>query len=170
MSRVIIFDSTNNHPKDYTRLRQVLDEALLNFDTTGGNIEVKKHEKITGALRFGYYIECPCLQQADGSEEDMHYVASHMMEFMRLNNTFKRGTDVTAWGSNLLKLKEDVLKKEFKCIQVSLARIINKDVYSPAGVFHGGFDETPAEVEDRLRKQGDKRSFNMLGSIRCTRK
>ena len=83
----------------------------------------------------------------------MYYVIYHMMEFMRLNNTFKRGTDVTAWGSNLLKLKEDVLKKEFKCIQVSLARIINKDVYSPAGVFHGGFDETPAEVEDRLRKQ-----------------
>jgi hypothetical protein len=165
ISKIIFLDSTRKIPKDYNRLRQVMDEALLNFDNQGGHIETKKFNNVTHALRFSYNVDFPCLQQPDGSEGDVYYVIYHMMAYIRANNTFTRGSDITEWGRSLQEITDVGLRDEFVRIQLNLATVINKDVLLPEGMFHGG-NESADEVEDRLKKQGDTRSFNTLAGVR----
>jgi hypothetical protein len=82
-----------------------------------------------------------------------------MMEYARSRGTFKSTPDVIEWGKRIGAISDEDLRLEFIRIQLNLAKVINKDVYGPAGMFYGGH-VGPEEMLDRLKHHGDHRPFD----------
>lgn len=161
-----IMDSTmRSVKKEYTDLRDVMDEALYHFDNFGGHITRKNKKKGCGSMPcFKMNEQFPCLQQCVDTVMDAYYVIHHISEYVRVNDTL-REMDVWQWGKGLEKTNAGDHRDELTRIQVKLADIINKDVVDDEfGMFYGGVD-TPEEVTDRLRQQGCDTSFNTFQGV-----
>ena len=160
-----IMDSLRSLEKDYTLVRDVMDDALFHFHTHGGCIKKIKKRKGSSLPGFRVNEKFPCLQQPAHSVMDSYYVIHHISEYVRAVDTLDLAKDVVKWGQQLEKKKGGDQEDELSRIQVKLADILNKDVIDEQGVFHGG-EDTPEEVMDRLRQQGEDTSFNTYEGIR----
>lgn len=165
LGHALYLDSTRSEKKDYTRLRKVLNDALNGCNVKlGGNFVSKKGIKADTPVIFGHKTDFCCVQQPKESRRDAYYVILHMMEYARSRDTFKKATDVIDWGKRMAEITDEDLRLEFLRIQLTLAKIINKDVYLPGGMFH--VDRLPPqEVEDRLRQLGDSKPVDIKASI-----
>ncbi|KAK1684993.1 hypothetical protein QYE76_045841 [Lolium multiflorum] len=79
------FDSSNTTTKkDYTRIRGVLDEAILGYSKNGGTFD-KKGEFIrpdTKKLGFKHVIDFPYIKQPAGSIKEAFHVLHHLKGFV----------------------------------------------------------------------------------------
>ena len=87
-----ILDSTRSKKKDYTLIREQMDEALFHFHTHGGNI-CRAHKKKRGLPAFRVQETFPCVQQPDHDAfgapiMDAYYVMYHISAFVRAGSTF----------------------------------------------------------------------------------
>jgi hypothetical protein len=143
--------------KDYTHLKDVLDNALCGFNFKGGAIRVSKCRSCK--LAFGHRTKFPYVKQPPNSMRDGYYVIHHMREFVRDQQQLALPSHVARWGQDLAKSSDEDLILEFYRIQQSLAIIIYKDVARSDGMFFGG-NPGRSEISDRLELQGDE-SMNL---------
>lgn len=140
--------------KDYTSVKQLLDEALFEYNYKGGHTMEKYRKKNKlGLPRFGHNTDFCCMQQPKDSVTCGYYVIHHMERYVRARKTFTDHADITKWGKSLQQLSGDC-KDEFRRIQEKFASIINQDVVDATGIFNGGAS-TPEEREARLKGQAN---------------
>ncbi|KAK1610126.1 hypothetical protein QYE76_033799 [Lolium multiflorum] len=79
------FDSSSTTTKkDYTRIRGVLDEAILGYSKSGGTFD-KNGQYIrpdTKKIGFKHVINFPCIKQPAGSIKEAFYVLHHLKGFV----------------------------------------------------------------------------------------
>ncbi|KAK1621139.1 hypothetical protein QYE76_026656 [Lolium multiflorum] len=79
------FDSSSTTTKkDYTRIRGVLDEAILGYSKSGGTFD-KNGQYIrpdTKKIGFKHVINFPCIKQPPGSIKEAFYVLHHLKGFV----------------------------------------------------------------------------------------
>ena len=158
--------SRNTHPRDYTQLKNVLDDALAGFNFKGGHITKPRYT--SGKLVFRDKTDFPCVKQPENSTMDAYYFFHHIREFIhdhqRLRMPSQQSNHLHKWGKDLANCSDEDLRNDFYRIQLKLATIIYRDVYPPDGMFHGDVPTRP-EIDDRLDLQGDPRPFKKLGEI-----
>jgi hypothetical protein len=156
------FDSSSTTTKkDYNRIRSVLDEAILFYSKNGGIF----HEKgkfirpDTKEQGFKHVINFPCIKQPDDSMKEAFYVLHHLKgfvadaEMMRLPPS-KRDPKKMAGEISDADLRED-----FHRIQVKLSEIIVEDVCNRSGLLHQLRGLCKRDIEERLHRQGDGRTW-----------
>jgi hypothetical protein len=149
--------------KDYTHLKDVLDNALCGFNFKGGAIRVPKHR--SGKLAFSHRTEFPCIKQPPNSMRDAYYIIHRMREFVLDQKQLTLPSHIDRWGQDLANSSDEDLRLEFYRIQQSLGTIICKDVARSDGMFFGGNPDR-SEISDRLELQGDEQPFNTIGGMR----
>lgn len=151
LSTTYFMDYMKRRKRDYTILTEVLDDALFDFNYSGGHI-MKKVIK-GGRVHFIHVIDFCCKQRSTLSATCGYYISSHMDEYVWGHRTFKLPKGILKWSKNLEQMPYD-WSVEFEWIQNVYATIINKDVIMPTRIFYGVNDTS----EDRaacLQAQAD---------------
>ena len=166
LSQATYLDSMRGK-KDYTAVKNVLDDALTGFrHRIGSNL---KHEnRRRGSLIFSHKTDFPCLKQPDGSPREAYYTILFMREFVRDVQQILLLEHLKQWRVDLTKTNDlDAFISEFGRIQQKIATILQQDVCSKEGLFFDGLvPPSNEEVASRLATQCDNRPFMMLGGCR----
>ena len=150
-------------PKDYTNLKKALDNALVGFSMRGGVFKRKRKGR-GGIVSFHHIVNFACVTQPKNSERDAYYAIHQIRAFVRDADQLKLPEQLKRWAENLATIQDLDLRQEFYRIQETFARIILHDVCTVGGKFY--YDGAPldnAEVERRLKAQGDIRPFTIDG-------
>lgn len=153
-------DSGREKPKDYTNLKKALDNALVGFSMKGCVFKRTKKGK-GGAPAFHHLTQFACIKQPDNSERDAYYAIHQIRALVQDEENLTLPDEFQAMAKRLAAIQDRDLRQEFYRIQEAFARIIVHDVCTPGGLFY--YDGNPldtAEVEGRLKAQGDFRYFN----------
>ena len=147
--------------KDYTRIRGVLDEAILGYSKNGGTFD-KKGEFIrpdTKKIGFKHVIDFPCIKQPADSMKEAFYVLHHLKgfvadaEMMSLPPSQRDPIKMTG------EINDADLREDFHRIQVKLSEIILEDVCNRSGLLHQLRGLSKRDIEERLHRQGDGRTW-----------
>src|SRR6266480_1609638 len=156
------FDSSSTtKKKDYKRIMGVLDEALLFYSKHGG-IFHEKGKSIRADTKepgFKHVINFPCIKQPEHSMKEAFYVLHHLKSFvtdaeLMLLPPSKRDNSKMAGEISDADLRED-----FHRIQVKLSEIILEDVQNRTGLLHQPRGVCKRGIEERLHRQGDRRTW-----------
>jgi hypothetical protein len=143
--KAFYLDSLKNKAKrDYTVLKQILDDALFEHSYRGGIVP----RKGKGRVHFKHYTDVSCTQQQDSVSCGYH-LCYHMDIFVRSQKNLNKSVDIQLFGTHL-ESNPFESKKEFTRIQETFAKIINTEVASQSGLFYGG-DDSP-KVHDSCTK------------------
>ena len=147
--------------KDYSRVRSVLDDALEAYALANGGPFKQNHEffRDDGKRRFKHVFQFPCVKQPVGSSRDAFYVLHHLKGYVRDIRNLRLPSAVREWAENLARISDSDLREDFHAIQVKLADIISRDVFSGRGSLHQGRALLKSEIEERLEMQGDRRTW-----------
>ena len=140
-SHALYLDSSkNNHKKDYTHIKDVLDSAMFYYEARGGEVQDKKRRG--GRLAFSHKPDFCCIQQPSDSLNDGFYVLHHMLEYRRdhqnLHMSPRSGdAHILQWAKDIGYIEDHRLRVEFYNIQRELAQIIMKEAVGKTGMFYG---------------------------------
>ena len=153
------FDSGSARKKNYTNIKQVLNDALNCYCLKGISLI---RENLEGSRRvFGHKFEFPCMKQPANSMTEAFYAIHHIQEFVRDQLNLTLPCKLTRLQKDFANYSTDAdVRREFYRIQQKLAQLICKDVLRSEGLFYYG-PSVPSNwaVEERLRQQGDNREF-----------
>ena len=160
-------DPTRNYEKkDYTHIKNILDDALQGFSLRGGHLQIRKQRnRKTG---FSHKTNFCYIHVPKSSRNDGFYLLHLMMEFRRdhqkLCMTTRSDDHIRKWvesqGEADYKLRDDFFR-----IQRDIATIIMKEVAEEKGMFHHG-PISRADVRTRIGMQRqDLTPFKKLGCI-----
>ena len=166
-STTLFLDSGSNESpcKDYTNIKQVLDDALNMYVHRTGKLA---QEFIRGGKRvFGHLTEFACSKQPENSPREAFYAIHHMRQFVRDERLLRMPSDVTRWAKDYANCTDEDLRLEFNRIQRKLASIVCDDVYNKDGLFYNGpIKPSNRDIENRLDLQRDFRHFMTLEGVR----
>src|SRR3954471_20318382 len=117
------FDSSNTTTKkDYTRIRGVLDDAILGYSKNGGTFNkkgqyVKSDTKKPG---FKHVIDFPCIKQPAGSIKEAFYVLHHLKGFVEDAEMMCLPPSQRDPIKMAGEINDDDLREDFHRIQVKL--------------------------------------------------
>ncbi|KAK1605566.1 hypothetical protein QYE76_029239 [Lolium multiflorum] len=156
------FDSSSTTTKkDYTRIRGVLDEAILGYSKSGGTFD-KNGQYIrpdTKKIGFKHVINFPCIKQPAGSIKEAFYVLHHLKGFVEdaemMSLPPSKRDPIKMSG----EISDDDLREDFHRIQVKLSEIILQDVANGSGLLHAARALPKRDIEERLHRQGDGRTW-----------
>ena len=114
-----------------------------------------------------HIVNFACVTQPKNSERDAYYAIHQICAFVRDEEQLKLSDQLQRWAEHLATIQDRDFRQEFYRIQKMFARIIVHDVFTVGGIFY--YDGAPldnAEVERRLKAQGDIRPFTMKDGIR----
>ena len=137
-SHALYLDSLKNiHKKDYTHIKDVLDNAMFYYESLGGEVKDKKTRD--GRPTFNNKTDFCCIQQPSDSLNDGFYVLHHMLEYRRDHQNLRmspRSGDahILQWAKNVGDIEDHRLRAEFYHIQHELAQIIMKEVVGKTGM------------------------------------
>ena len=130
------FDSGNlDVPKDYTRIKGVLDEALEGYAQNGGPFEKKGERVMDNTHKFHHGTGFHCLKQKSGNV-DAFYVLLHMKSYVRDAVITNLPYRLQEWAKYDEDLTDDDLRADFHRIQLQLSKIILEDVKTAGGSLH----------------------------------
>ncbi|KAK1619417.1 hypothetical protein QYE76_024934 [Lolium multiflorum] len=160
------FDSSSTTTKkDYKRIRGVLDEAILGYAKNGGTFD-KNGQYIrldTKKLGFKHVIDFPCIKQPTSSIKEAFYVLHHLKGFVEdaemMSLPPSKRDPIKMSG----EINDDDLREDFHRIQVKLSEIILQDVSNASGLLHAARAMTKRDIEERLHRQGDGRTWTTKG-------
>jgi len=156
------FDSSSTtKKKDYRRIMGVLDEAILFYSKNGGIFNekgkfIRANNKEPG---FKHVINFPCIKQPDDSMKEAFYVLHHLKSFvtdaemMRLPPSMRDNSKMAG------EISDADLREDFHRIQVKLSEIILEDVQNRTGLLHQLRGLCKRDIEERLHRQGDRRTW-----------
>lgn len=156
------FDSSSTTTKkDYKRIRGVLDEAILGYSKNGGTFD-KNGQYIrpdTKKIGFKHVINFPCIKQPAGSIKEAFYVLHHLKGFVEdaemMSLPPSKRDPIKMSG----EINDDDLREDFHRIQVKLSEIILQDVSNGSGLLHAARALPKRDIEERLHRQGDGRTW-----------
>ncbi|KAK1692042.1 hypothetical protein QYE76_008739 [Lolium multiflorum] len=156
------FDSSSTTTKkDYKRIRGVLDEAILGYSKNGGTFD-KNGQYIrpdTKKIGFKHVIDFPCIKQPAGSIKEAFYVLHHLKGFVEdaemMSLPPSKRDPIKMSG----EISDDDLREDFHRIQVKLSEIILQDVSNGSGLLHAARALSKRDIEERLHRQGDGRTW-----------
>ncbi len=156
------FDSSSTTvKKDYKRIRGVLDEALLFYSNNGGifaekgKFQCPKSKK----LRFKHVIDFPCIKQPDDSIKEAFYVLHHLKVLVADAEMMSLPPSMRDEHKMAGEITDADLREDFHRIQVKLTDILIEDVCNGSGVLHQSRALCKRDIQDRLRRQGDTRTW-----------
>ena len=154
------FDSGSlTKKKDYTRIRGVLNEALEGY-TKKGCTFVDKGECIKdGKHVFKHVLDFPCVKQSTTGAKEAFYVLHHLKGYVRDCHNLTLPSSLRGWAETLAKIDDADLREDFHRIQMKLSQIIIEDVNTRGGALQQARGLSKREIEERLRKQGDTRTW-----------
>lgn len=153
-------DSGRANPKDYTNLKKALDNALVGLSMKGCVFKRMRKGK-GGVPAFHHLTQFACIKQPDNSVRDAYYAIHQIRALVQDEENLTLPDHFQGTAKRLAAIQDRDLRQEFYRIQELLARIIIHDVCTAGGLFH--YEGPPlrnAEVEGRLKAQGDFRYFN----------
>ena len=159
------FDSGSARKKNYTNIKQALNDALNCYYLKGNSLI---REKLEGSRRvFGHQFEFPCMKQPANSMTEAFYAIHHIQEFVRDQLNLTLPCKLTRLQKDFANYSTDAdVRREFYRIQQKFARVICKDVLQPEGLFYYGPVPSNRAMEKILRKQEDYREFRTLEGFR----
>ncbi|KAK1609936.1 hypothetical protein QYE76_033609 [Lolium multiflorum] len=147
--------------KDYKRIRGVLDEAILCYSKNGGIFD-KNGQYIrpdTKNLGFKHVINFPCIKQPAGSIKEAFYVLHHLKGFVEDAEMMSPPPSKRDPIKMSRQINDDDLREDFHRIQVKLSEIILQDVSNALGLLHQVRGLSKRDIEERLHRQGDGRTW-----------
>jgi hypothetical protein len=160
-SSATYFDSGSATKKNYTNIKNILDDALTDYVKEGGTI--KRPKMKFGKHVFGHITVFPCLKQPTSSQKDGFYALHQMRSLVRDANDLTLPSHLRGWAENLAQINDSNIRAEFFSIQQDLATMIYEDVMTKGRVFFAGYGLPPnKEIEDLVGLQGDARTFMTL--------
>jgi hypothetical protein len=156
------FDSSSTTTKkDYKRIRGVLDEAILGYSKNGGTFD-KNGQYIrpdTKKIGFKHVINFPCIKQPAGSIKEAFYVLHHLKGFVEDAEMMSLPPSKRDPVKMSRQINDDDLREDFHRIQVKLSEIILQDVSNSSGLLHQLRGLSKRDIEERLHRQGDGRTW-----------
>ena len=122
-------------PKDYTRIKGVLNEALEGYAKNGGSFEKKAKRIIDNTHKFYHGTGFHCIKQKSGNV-DAFYVLLHMKSYVRDAVITNLPYRLQEWATYDEDLTDDDLRADFHRIQLQLSKIILEDVKTAGGSLH----------------------------------
>jgi hypothetical protein len=155
------FDSGSAKKKNYSRIRGVLDDALEGYFKKGGAFKEKAEcFRDDGKHKFKHVFEFPCVKQPENSTLEAFYVMHHLKGFVRDSQNLLLPSALRGWSEKLARINDDDLREDFHATQVKLSHIIIEDVITGGGLLHQGRALCKRDIEQRLKAQGDRRTWN----------
>ena len=152
--------------KDYTRVKEVLDDALAGFRHRIGT-KLQREVVRRGSLKFVHKTDFPSVRQPDESPREAYYTIMFMREFVRDASELDLPDKLVQWRDNLCDTNDpQAIPAEFGRIQQKIATTIQRDVVTKEGIFFQGLVEmTKHEIESCLRALCDERPFMTLKGV-----
>ena len=149
--------------KDYTAVKEVLDDALPGFRHKIGT-KLKREYLRRGSLIFNHKTDFANLKQPDDSPREAYYTLMFMREFVRDASDYELPEKLKQWRPNLCDTNDpQAIPAEFGRIQQKIATIIQQDVVVKDGIFFSAHVAMTKEVvEGILEAQCDDRPFMTL--------
>ena len=134
------FDSGNKcKPRNYNRIKGLLDEALEGYAQMGGHFHKEKNgERLTKDNKhiFWHGTGFHCIKHAPGSVKDGFYVLHHIKGLVRDVETTRWPSSLQEWSKNAGEITDSELREDFHRIQRQLSLIILEDVMEAWGSLH----------------------------------
>ena len=151
--------SSDTKPKNYDRIKRVLDLALQVYVAKGGKFSKGGERKKDGRNVFSHATKFPCVKQLQGSVKEAFYALHHIKGFMRDSRNDALPANLRHWATKLAEIEDADLMEDFWRIQNQICLCIHEDVMTRGGTFHWGRAQTNREIEERLELQRDDRTF-----------
>lgn len=151
--------SSDTKPKNFDRIKRVLDLALQVYVAKGGTFSKGGERKKDGKHVFTHATKFPCVKQPPGSVKEAFYALHHIKGFMRDSRNDALPANLRHWATKLAAIEDADLMEDFWRIQTQICLCIREDVQTNGGTFHWGIALTNSEIEERLEMQRDTRTF-----------
>ena len=144
-----LLDSTKSPGKDWSLLKDLLDDCLFDWNTTRGHT-VEKNYKGSGKKMIAFrWNTLSCMQQPRTSLTCDFYARIQMKKFIWSTKMLNQHDKILKWGQEVQNNHPEtglVLEE----LQVKLAAIINKEVRSSFGLFYNNFKEDESNQQKSL--------------------
>ena len=138
-SQATYFDSHRHvKKKDYTRVKEVLDDALAGFRHRIGT-KLDREFVRRGSPVFNHKTDFPCVTQPEDSPREAFFTIMFMREMVRDVVEIDLPDKMLRWRQNLCDTSDpQAIPAEFGRIQQKIATTIQQDVVTKEGIFFQG--------------------------------
>jgi hypothetical protein len=98
--------------------------------------------------------------------KEAFYALHHLKGIIRDSRIRALPANLRPWAKKFAAINDADLMEDFWRIQTQIAQVIHEDVDSTGGVMHCGIALTNREIEGRLDRQRDTRTFMMREGVR----
>lgn len=144
--------------KNYTYIKSLLNDALEGYAKKGGDFRTGAENVKDGKHMFKHATKFPCVKQPPNSVKEAFYALHHLRAIVRDEHMFESPSSVRGWAEEQARIEDAELRDDFYRIQTQIANILHEDVIT-GGALSCSRSLTKREIEDRLRRQGDIRTW-----------
>jgi hypothetical protein len=152
--------------KNYSRIKSVLDEALQFYADKGGKFTKGGERVKNGKHIYMHQTKFPCVMQPPGSVKEAFYAIHHLKGIVRDSRIRVLPSNLRPWAEKFAVIDDADLMEDFWRIQTQIAQVLHEDVDSTGGIMHCGVALTNREIEGRLYRQRDTRTFMTREGVR----
>ena len=147
--------------KDLSRIKGVLDEALIGYTKHGGTFKPKEEwKRPNGKNGFKHITEFPCIKQPVGSVKEAFYALHHLKGIVWDADNMNQPARLRDWSNRMAGEMSDAdIRDDFHRIQVQLSQIILEDVQKNGGSLNQPRGLCQRDIQERLERQSDKRTW-----------
>ena len=145
--------------KNYAYIKGVLDDALEGYARKGGDFRKGAENVKDGRHMFKHVIKFPCVNQPPNSVKEAFYALHHMRAIIQNEHRLTTPASVRGWAEEHARIEDAELRDDFFRIQNQIATILQADVITRGGTLSYARPLAKREIEDRLRKQRDTRTW-----------
>jgi hypothetical protein len=105
-------------------------------------------------------------QAPPGGVKEAFYALHHLKGIVRDSRIRALPANLRQWAEKFAAIDDVDLMEDFWRIQSQIAQVLHEDVKSTRGVMHCGVALTNREIEERLNRQRDTRTFMTREGVR----
>ena len=144
-----LLDSMKSPGKDWSLLKDLPDDSLFDWNTTGGHT-FEKNNKGCGKKMIAFkWNTLSCIQQPPTILTCGFYTCIHMAEFIWFAKMLNQHDKILKWGQEVQNNQPEV-SLVLDELQVKLAAIINKEVRLSTGLFYNNSKENAYNQQKSL--------------------
>ena len=114
LSQATYMDSSSDtKPKNYDRIKRVLDLALQVYVAKGGKFSKGGERKKDGRNVFSHATKFPCIKQMQGSVKEAFYALHHIKGFMRDSRNEALPANLRHWATKFAEIEDADLMEDF---------------------------------------------------------
>jgi hypothetical protein len=152
--------------KNYSRIKSVLDDALQFYADKGGKFTKGGERVKNGKHIFMHQTKFPCVKQPLGSVKEAFYALHHLKGIVRDLRIRALPANLRPWAEKFAAINDADLMEDFWRIQTQIAQVLHEYVDSTGEVMHCDVALTNREIEGRLDRQRDTRTFMTREGVR----